>query len=159
MGQIKIEIMLKKYSFYLALVFMVSSCSQYKTINYKYTDIDSNRINKLSLKVPKGFIRNDISTIEGEEIRLIYPDSSVIFVSNNFLSGSISNKQNRLEKGIDVIFKEKYNDTLVFKGSTKKGLLWEEHFLNNVVIGFLNVTENKEKEYNRVFSQIQIKQR
>lgn len=104
-----------------------------------------------TLAVPKGGRltkgRYDFTGDHHTEYRILYPDSSIIYIGNNNWSGSKLNIINRVESGIRGINKKHVNDSLYFEGTQKSGKYWKENFLGDIVVGYVNVKPEAKENY------------
>lgn len=106
-----------------------------KEINQKYSvDVPKNGILKKS--------RYDFTGEDRLEYRIVFPDSSVYFINNNFDKISRLNMVNMYELGINALRKKQEFDTLQYKGIQKNGRFWKEQYLGSIVIGYSNVRPN-----------------
>lgn len=99
---------------------------------------------KYSVNVPKnGILKKDRYNFTGEdrlEYRIVFPDSSVFFINNNFEKISRLNMVNMYELGINSLRKKQELDTLQYKGVQKNGKFWKEQYFGSIVIGYSNVS-------------------
>lgn len=102
---------------------------------------------KIILNVPKKY---KVFRINEKELKLVYKDSCIIFFSFNKLGGTITNGKNRFNEGINIVYRENYNDSIFLKGIDKENLYWKEYFLDDVIIGYINVPLSKKNEFDKV---------
>jgi hypothetical protein len=94
-----------------------------------------------------------------KEIRVTYPDSSVIYISNNSESGSRLNFENRYNSGFKSLTKSYLDDSLNLEGVQVNGSRWREHYCGYIVVGYLNVSNENKKKYDDILSTLRRKQR
>jgi hypothetical protein len=138
-----------KISLSIILLFMIVSCrnnmqgSKKLIFKDKFTYYDKEIAQRYVVDIPVGgIIKKSRYDFTGEgrlEYRVIYPDSSVFFINNNFEKISRLNIMNMHEIGINALRKKQLLDTLQYKGVQKNGRLWKEKYLGDVVIGYSNV--------------------
>ena len=133
-------------AFSLALTF-ITSCSINEKFTYNYVNFDVNKEMKIVTEVPKKY---KLVKINEKELKLIYEDSATIFFSYDKLSGTQTNRKNRFAEGIDVIFRENYNDSIFLEGIDKNNLYWKEYFLDDIIVGYTNVSILKKEEFDKV---------
>ena len=78
----------------------------------------------------------------------MYPDSSVIYITDDDKSGGSLNTVKAEQYGEEIYFKILSSDSLNIDG-IRHGLCWREKRVNKVVIGYLNVP----LERKRIFDQ------
>ena len=83
------------------------------------------------------------------EYRIMYPDSSILYIGNDNWSGSKLNVINRVEAGIRGINKRNENDSLYFEGVQKNGRYWKENFLGDIIVGYVNVKQEDKEKYDK----------
>ena len=111
------------------------------------------------LNIPKGGVL-DKKIHTGDyhsEFRVNYPDSSIIYITNNEVRGSVLNFENRVRQGFDVYRKEHLLDTISVSAQLLNGDYWRETILGQVVVGYINVPSNKTERYDKSISTIRIK--
>ena len=133
-------------AFSLALT-LITSCSTYEKFTYNYVNFDVNKDMKIVADVPKKY---KLVKINEKELKLVYEDSAIIFFSYDKLSGTQTNRKNRFAEGIDVIFRENYNDSIFLEGIDKNNLYWKEYFLDDIIVGYTNVSILKKEEFDKV---------
>lgn len=147
--------------YFLLLLFCIYifGCST-KTIKLKtyidYKSKDSSywkqkkRVFRIS--VPNGFQKQTILGDHETEIQLVYQDSSIIYISDELKSGSYSNWKN-LESITSKNFDYLYKDTVINEGITKTGF-WKEMKLKYIIIGYLNMPEDKKAVFEKSLKSI-----
>lgn len=128
----------------LAVLFF--ACSAQRTVKF------STGRNVYEMDVPSGFKitkhRDDHSFLE---FRLHYPDSSTIYITNDYKSGGAFNTFKEKEYRDRVYLMIVLSDTLDLKG-TNLGKHWREQKKNDVIAGYFNVSEGKKEEYDQVLA-------
>lgn len=153
--------------FFFMLLIWSSSCSSQSlpTQVVKYTGNfpeDSKKLKRnYFIDVPKGgkLLKGD-ALITGDyhtEYRLTYPDSSIIYITNNEWRGSSLNFVNLSEVGITGYTKEHLLDTLDNSGKQRDGKYWREHVVGQVVVGYINVPPDKKSEYDKALATLRRK--
>ncbi len=90
------------------------------------------------------------------EYQLHYQDGTIFYVSSNIYSGSRTNYDNRLQKGIDTYsVNRRLNDTLVVGGRQENESLWKELIVGSYAVGYLNAKDPS--VFERTIQQIKLK--
>jgi len=109
------------------------------------------------LDVPYGYKLTTVKDDHGfKEYRMVYPDSSVIYITNDNKSGGAINTVKAEKYGDGIYLKILSSDTLNING-IKSEKYWREQKINNIVIGYLNVPPNKKEQYDQALSTIRQK--
>lgn len=140
------KIMRLNICFAFTVSFLLLSCSSSKQFVYNYVNFDYNQNMKIVLNVPKKY---KVFKINEKELKLTYKDSCVIFFSYDKLGGTVTNGKNRFNEGIGIIYRENYNDSIFLEGIDKENLYWKEYFLDDVIIGYINVPFSKKNEFDK----------
>ena len=151
--------------FVLVLLIFLFSCKIYReNTRVKFTHIASNtkkqkKINYF-LVVPNGYKLNifEAGGEVGLEYRYIYPDSSIIYISDleislnfeNIAKNGLSAKKFEFKMRQDAL----KGDTLTISGKDEKGCYWKEIMIGTVEFGYKNVTENKKGIFDNVLKSI-----
>jgi hypothetical protein len=106
---------------------------------------------RYKVNVPSGFHKELIFSDQLSEIQLIYPDSSIIYLSDKINSGSYTNWKNLQKQDENYFLQFQESDSLVLDGQ-ERGLHWEERKLDLVIVGFLNVPQAKLLEFRTAIS-------
>ncbi len=107
------------------------------------------------MSIPKGFtVDKEDYNPEFKEIVYTYEDSAKIYISDNALSGSSLNGDNKLRQGITSIKRENLNDSIYMEGLQDNGKYWKENILNDIVVGYVNVPESRKNEFDVAISSI-----
>ena len=88
---------------------------------------------------------------DSEVLRIYYPDSSVLYVSSDITFSTSLNKLN---------FARCSNADTGYKcpeGSQDGGLRWKEIVEKNLVLGYINVPENRKKEFDEAVASLKIR--
>jgi hypothetical protein len=143
----------------LAIIFSCSAQKDFVKIKYQNNFLTNSKSKPFKkkvfvLKIPNKFaiIKEDYNP-EYKEVVYKYSDSSIIYITDNNLSGSSLNGSNKLSIGIEIISK-KLNDTIELSGKQKDNKCWKESFFDEIVIGYLNVPENKKVEFDKAIASI-----
>lgn len=139
---------------------MVCSCTSTKnTTNLKFKGF--NNLNKSNysyvFRVPKGY---EINLIEGgnewKEKQFKYSDSSILYINNengvptinyeNITSDTLSAK--------DSFLSNTFPDTLTMSGVDAQGKYWKNKKYKEINIGYVNVSKEKLKEFDKVVSSL-----
>ncbi|MBS1543401.1 MAG: DUF4348 domain-containing protein [Bacteroidetes bacterium] len=130
----------------LAIILIQISCSAQKLFRFTAHKID------YTLELPIGYELKKLKDDEGyREHQAIYPDGSVVYITDDDKSGGIS-KAKEEKYGVNVYTKMLANDNLLLEGTDNNGKYWKEQKLGKVVIGYYNVPPGKKEMYDRVLS-------
>jgi len=117
---------------------------------------------KLAIEVPKGGeLRKGTYDFTGDyhvEYRIVYPDSSILYIGNSNLTGSRLNMVNRVSSGINALYKEHPLDSLYFDGKQSNDRVWKENILGDFIVGYVNVPPDKKSEYDKALATIRKKE-
>ena len=149
----------------LILALLHSSCvSQSVTKTLKYSGLfatDEEEVKKsFFMDVPKGGKLDNREVLTGDyhsEYRMVYEDSSILYITNDEWRGSALNFQNLADVGINGYNKEHLLDTLNNQGKQKDGNYWREVVLGEIVVGYVNVPPDKQELFNKALSSIRRK--
>ncbi|MEM9297514.1 MAG: hypothetical protein AAGA64_03925 [Bacteroidota bacterium] len=114
---------------------------------------------KFCIKIPKDYVDRETAgdTHFGYEVKYVsYSYSSIIYVSSSIDRGSILNWKNRLSAGLSTFTKTHNLDTLSFKGKQQDKKYWREEIMGHVVVGYLNVKQDKKSYYDLALSSIEL---
>jgi hypothetical protein len=131
--------------------------SDFDRVNYNgYFIVNGKTVEKsFQLKIPNGGVLQKLRDMDGyDEYRINYSDSSVIYITNNSWSGSRLNYKNRFDAGIKTISRSE-NDTLRINGVQQNGRLWEERFVGQVVVGYVNLKPKNKTVFDEALSTLQ----
>lgn len=110
--------------------------------------------------MPKGGSLDNREILTGDyhtEYCVLYPDSSIIYITNDESRGSALNFKNRVSSGLDLYRKEHLMDTLSNTLLQNDGRYWSETVLGEIVVGYLNVPPNKKELYDKSLKTIRQK--
>ncbi len=107
---------------------------------------------RFKMSIPVGYEKVLIEGSHENEVQFVYPDSSIIYFSNDLISGSFSNWKN-LESISTKTSDYLYQDTIRNEGFSDKGY-WRELKLKDVIIGYLNAPLDKKEAYNGALESI-----
>ncbi|TKG87526.1 hypothetical protein EYV94_28175 [Puteibacter caeruleilacunae] len=142
----------------IILVVFVTSCmiqskiSNIEVFKFKGVFLNGNRPQKKCFFInvpPDGQMICD-ETFTGDyhkECRIIYKDSSIIYLSNDEWRGSSLNTINKIKDGIDGYTKEHLWDSLYFEGQQNDGRFWKECVLGEIVVGYVNCPLEKKEMF------------
>jgi hypothetical protein len=150
----------------LSLVIVVNSCISSNIIKYSplfelpTSKNDGEERFTYYLEVPKGgrFQKPPfkLMTEHAEELRVLYQDSSLIYLVNEPIFGAKLNLINCWGIG-GVPHDRKANDTITYQGIQKDGRYWRQDFIGSIAIGYINVPEEKKEAYNTALSTLRRK--
>ena len=148
----------------LAICFISACNSQSRLIKYRghFAEEGSVKLSKkvYYLEIPKGGKVDKRPTLTGDyhnELRISFPDSSIIYITNNVWLGSSLNYANRMSDGDSGYTKEHLNDSIWSDGTQIDGKYWCEHVLGNIVVGYINVRAEKKERYDNYLKTIRTK--
>ncbi|MFY0256378.1 hypothetical protein ACDQ55_20775 [Chitinophaga sp. 30R24] len=101
------------------------------------------------MRVPKDFKLVKIYTGgEGEEYNYWYSDSSLIYISDAKGNASFNEQLIRQQEGA---YSRKFmSDSIMLKGTNKKGNYWKEIKYKGLLYGYSNVPPDKRELYDNV---------
>ncbi|NJY61897.1 hypothetical protein HC174_03890 [Salinimicrobium sp. CDJ15-81-2] len=107
------------------------------------------------ISVPRKYklIKEDFNP-EYKEIIYEYKDSIKFYITDDTFGGSSLNGDNKLRSGITSISRTDLNDTTKMGGVQQDGRYWKEYILGDVVVGYLNVPENRKEEFDLTLQSI-----
>ncbi len=108
------------------------------------------------MEMPKGFINHLILSGHGKEYQYWYKDSLVLYFTDEANSATLNYKNIEKQpeakrKRFEAMMKK---DTLLLEGQDDKNLHWKEIFLGNVIVGYMNVPEDKKKLFDKSLNSI-----
>jgi len=152
---------MKNKSPILTLFFLIEmcSCSETKIVSYKITE-ESGREFHYYIKIPKGYTVKKMFTehkraAEYENVkRFKYPDSSMIFFSDNLRpSAFYPDAYRKYGKHIHLIFLSA--DTITINGLDEAGKYWEDRKIKHIVYGYRNVPLSKKGQFDKILDNIE----
>jgi hypothetical protein len=81
------------------------------------------------------------------EYRIVYPDSSILYIGNDNWRGSKLNVVNRVSIGVRAISRKNEHDSLFFDGIQSNGRCWRENILGDIIVGYVNVHADDKAKY------------
>lgn len=114
------------------------------------------------MSIPENYLIDDSSTLTGDnskEIRYIYPDSSIIYITNEERKGSSLNTLNKMKEAIDSYIESYKSDTLYYKGIQEDGRFWAENFLGEIIIGYVNCPQDRKELFDKSLKTIRRKKK
>jgi hypothetical protein len=135
---------------FIVLFFVSCNSNRIPTRNILFKDsfdyYDKRIAQKYSIKFPKeGILKKSRYDFTGEgklEYRILFPDSSVFFINNNFENISRLNRVNMFDTGVKSLNRTQVFDTLLHSGVQSNGRFWKEHHIGDIVIGYSNVKDS-----------------
>ncbi|MFN9500756.1 MAG: hypothetical protein ACK57K_05505 [Chryseotalea sp.] len=153
----------------LMLLICYTSClsENYQTRLIRYRGIfpeDNNELTRtFFMDVPKkGKLLKGDELITGDyhtEYRISYPDSSIIYITNDEWSGSILNVNNLGKIGINAYHKKHLLDTLDHRGKQSNGKFWRDYVIGKLVVGYINVPINRLSEFDKSLESIRARKK
>lgn len=89
------------------------------------------------------------------EYRISYPDNSVFYLSNDIWNGSRLNVENLISIGINGHARETLMDTVSYSGN--EGSFWKQHFVGDIVVGYINASSSMREKFEIAITSIGIK--
>ncbi|MCU0437216.1 MAG: hypothetical protein MUC49_04830 [Raineya sp.] len=134
------------FGFFLSLM----GCLKSNKVIYKAFDTSFDTCQEQKIvcfaKIPKPY---KLEKFEDQHSHLSFtfhfPDSTILYISNDILSGHRLNAQNIKNEG--KIYRIPYKDTLYLSGKQPHYLYWAEIAYPKVIIGYLNAPENRKTFY------------
>jgi hypothetical protein len=140
-----------KRLFVILLIALCSSCMVQKTFKFSTGEL------RYSMEVPLGYKLSKTTDDHGYiENRLLYPDSSIIYITNDDKSGGAVNAIKVKEYGQGIYLKILSSDTLDISGN-EAGKYWREQKVNKVVVGYINVLPDKKEQYDKALATLRKK--
>lgn len=109
---------------------------------------------KYHFNVPDGYQIKNVTGTHESEMRIEYPDSSVIYITDDIKSGSALNYDNVSASPGHAFSDMLLKDSLVISGIQPNKRIWKQCKLKNIVIGYFNVLPLKKAEYEQVLRTI-----
>jgi len=107
------------------------------------------------LSLPGGYKLKKYSDDEGRrEYHALYPDSSIIFITDDNTSGSALNRYKLQKYGRDIALRINVSDTLTLEGIQSDKRYWKEKKIDKVVIGYMNIPKEKIAIFDKVLSSL-----
>lgn len=101
--------------------------------------------------------KHDFTGSGYSEYRIVYTDSSALYIGNDIWHGSRLNLNNRIREGINGINRKNLSDSIYFEGIQADGKYWKEQILNDILVGYINVIPEKKREYDHALESVRIK--
>lgn len=128
-----------------------TSCATQKTFKYSVAS------EKYYIQIPSGYQLSKTLDDHGYfEHRFLYPDSSVIYVTDDIGSGGAMNYAKVEKYGQGIFLDIIGNDTLDINGE-KEGRFWREKKIHGIVLGYLNANNVKKREYDKMLINVRSK--
>lgn len=135
---------------FIVLFFLSCNSNRIPTRNILFKDsfdyYNKRIAQKYNIEFPKkGFLKKGRYDFTGEgklEYRILYSDSSIFFINNNFENISRLNVSNMFNSGFESLKRSQVFDTLLYSGVQSNGRFWKEHHIGDIVIGYSNVKDS-----------------
>lgn len=133
----------------LALLILTSSCSNTKEVFFTTHNNKGQRF-KYSLQLPRGFKMTKLGFENEIFVSYKYPDSSIIFFSDDTKATSPFPKDayEKYGKDLNILFLSK--DTITISGWNNLNKYWKTRKGYNVVYGYNQVPLNKLNQYDSI---------
>lgn len=149
-------------------IIVINGCSGYKDLktttanilDFRDCELAEKNYNYIEVELPKGFKKKQ-ANIEGFcEYRFSYKDKSAIYITTNIYKGSRLNYGNLYKIGIDGYNHRKtyMSDTIKNNGKNSQNLYWLEHILGDIVVGYVDIPENRKEEFDKIILSIKRKE-
>lgn len=136
----------------LIIIFFINSCASNKSslegftiVRFKEKIPVGDKLNEQHylMDVPKGgLLKKFQSGHIATEYQITYPDSSIIYITNEEWSGSRINWLNR-DRAKLLNAPKSLGDTLQLYGIQDIGLNWRDNFMGEIVVGYANVPASR----------------
>jgi hypothetical protein len=129
----------------LLFLFLLPSCSNKPYRNIKFKSLAAEHVYSFSIPSGGKIQKNPTYKRTGhtEEYRVLYNDSSVVYIIDDNVNGANINLVNCWGNGHAP--SKKYLDTVNYEGQQHNGKYWRQSFVGPIVVGYINVSkENKE---------------
>lgn len=132
--------------FLLLSVMLVASCKAQRIVKFTAGEF------KYLLDIPGNYNVSEVVDDHGfREHRIVYPDSSIIYITNDTRSGGATNTVKAKKYGNGIYLKILSSDTLNISGK-EDDEYWREQKIDDIVVGYMNVPLNKKDEYDMALS-------
>ena len=139
---------------FISALFLIAivGCSETKTISYKRIGENGRKL-YYYVKIPKGYIAKRFFVGRAAEyeggVFFIYPDSAMIFISDNVRPGAFyPDAYRKYGKGINLIFL--IRDTITISGVDDSGRYWEDRKFKPILYGYRKVPTNKKEQFDKI---------
>ncbi|TMI87886.1 MAG: hypothetical protein E6H06_19475 [Bacteroidetes bacterium] len=140
----------------LSFLPLLSSCSSTKTVSFG-TRNNKGQAFIYSLKLPRGYTLTRLNFENENADTYTYPDSSRIFFSDNLAASAFyKNAYTKYGKDINTIFLSK--DTITISGQDDVGRHWKTIKQYNVVYGYVQVSVDKQDQFDKILHSFKEKQ-
>jgi len=140
--------MIKSQILLIVMVAINFSCNIHRA--FRFNSYHS----KYILKVPRGYeFKKSYDDNGNKEYYLVYRDSSVIYATDDRISGGSIHNEKVSKYSNDVYLKILMNDTIELSG-VYKNLYWKEIKLNDVVFGYTKVPKEKKEMFDGILDDI-----
>lgn len=134
----------------LSFLLLLNSCSPTKTVLFKIHN-DKGQAFIYSLQIPRDYILTELSFENENAETYTYPDSSRIIFSNNLApSAFYKDAYTKYGKDINIIFLSK--DRITISGQDDVGRHWKTIKQYNVVYGYVQVSSEKQKQFDNILN-------
>jgi hypothetical protein len=123
-------------------------------LNFSKCIIASESFKYLAIKMPRGYSKKFIGNEGICEYRFAFKDGAIAYVSSDVWYGSSLNFENRHSMGHESYNKKALLDTIVLKGIQANNKYWSEQIIGDIMVGYVNASENKRALFEETFSSI-----
>ena len=128
--------------------------NKFEKLDFSKCSIASEAFTSIMIEMPKGYSKKLIENEGICEYRFSYNDGSIAYVSNDVWFGSSLNFENRQLIGHESYNKNQLLDTILLQGLQSNKLNWSEHIIGDLMIGYVNASENKKSLFEDSFNTI-----
>ena len=153
--------MIRTIIFIVSINFLFINCVSNKTkdekriIYYKSSIDEPLKKKKYQMTIPKGFsVENEDFNNEYNQVKYVYKNNMIIYITDNYIGGSGLNGDNKLDAGIDIIYRKSFNDSVYMHGQQKDNRYWKENILEDIVVGYLNVHTEYKEEFDKALESL-----
>lgn len=144
--------------FHITIAMFISCVSQKElSETIKYTTYIQSKKVKYSMELPTGFMKYIVVGDHERELRYLFPDSSIIYITNDIEGGSPLNYDNIRRKDNGLFVQKLNNDTLYIEGLQENDLYWKECKLGRVTVGYVNVSKENKQLYDKALNSLKKK--
>lgn len=143
----------------IAVILLLSGCSYllddppaFERVVFR-TQKDSHRIDHF-LMIPSNFEEKYIIGDHEKEKDYVFPDSSIIFITDDITGNSFANTKNL--KGLDFLTLSNYWDSKEanLEGVQEDGRVWRQKKINGVTVGYLNVHVLQKEKFDSILNSL-----
>ncbi|HMP26296.1 MAG TPA: hypothetical protein PKC76_19360 [Saprospiraceae bacterium] len=123
-------------------------------LNFSKCIVSSEAFKYLIIQMPKGYSKKFIENEGVCEYRFAFKDGAIAYVSSDVWYGSSLNFENRHSIGHESYNKKALLDTIVLKDIQANNKYWSEQIIGNIMVGYVNASEDKRALFEKAFSSI-----